>query len=132
VLITNPWRRVPAGTNGGVTLVGTACSVAGGVVIAALTIAMDVVSGISVVQPLRILAYGATCGCLGSVLDSVLGASLQITYFDERTKKVTSQPSVDTKLVCGSDILTNEQVNLVSTIITTALGGWVLAPTLLE
>jgi uncharacterized membrane protein len=132
VLITNPWRRVPAGTNGGITLIGTVCSVAGGLVIAALTLAMDVASGIFVIQPLRILAYGATCGCLGSLLDSVLGATLQITYFDERTKKVISQPSVDTKHVCGCDILTNAQVNLVSTIITTALGGWVLAPALLE
>jgi uncharacterized protein (TIGR00297 family) len=132
VLITQPWRRVPPGTNGGITLAGTLCSVAGGLVIAALTIAMDLVSGIPVVQPARILAFGMASGCLGSLLDSVLGATVQATYFDERAKKVTSQRSDEAKHVSGRDILTNEQVNLVSTIIATIVGGWVLAPQMLR
>jgi uncharacterized membrane protein len=133
VLITRPWRRVPVGTNGGVTLVGTACSLAGGLVIAVLTLAMDAISGTEIVQPGRILAYGTACGGLGSILDSVLGATIQVTYFDEETKRVVSSRSVAPKAkhVSGRDLLTNEQVNLVSTIITTALGGWLLAPWML-
>jgi uncharacterized protein (TIGR00297 family) len=133
VLITRPWRRVPVGTNGGITFAGTVCSLAGGLVIAALTLAMDAVCGTEIVQPLRILAYGAVCGILGSVLDSVLGATVQITYFDDRSKRVVSSLSVapNAKHVSGLDLLTNEQVNLVSTIITTAFGGWLLAPWML-
>jgi uncharacterized protein (TIGR00297 family) len=133
VLITKPWRRVPVGTNGGITWAGTACSLAGGLVIAALTVAMDAVSGIEIVQPWRILAYGTACGGLGSVLDSLLGATVQVTYFDDLTRRVVSSRTAtpNAKHVSGVDLLTNEQVNLVSTIITTALGGWLLAPAML-
>jgi uncharacterized protein (TIGR00297 family) len=133
VLITKPWRHVPVGTNGGITWAGTVCSLAGGLVIAALTVAMDAVSGIEIVQPWRILAYGTACGGLGSILDSVLGATVQVTYFDDLTKRVVSSrtSAPNAKHVSGVDLLTNEQVNLVSTIITTALGGCLLAPWML-
>lgn len=129
-LVTQPWRRVPVGTNGGVSVRGTLWSFAGGVMVGALTVAMDVVSGI---RPLNLVAmslYGGLCGLLGSMVDSILGATLQATYYDDETKLVYHHDSQlsSAKLVCGMPILNNEQVNLVSVILTTGMGGWWIAP----
>ena len=78
------------------------------------------------------VAYGAVSGLLGSVVDSVLGATLQATYYDTDTKLVyhhnSAQRPATAQLVCGRHLLTNEQVNLVSTAVTVYLGGWFLGP----
>jgi uncharacterized protein (TIGR00297 family) len=65
-LITNG-RPVPAGTDGGMTVLGTL----GGVVGAAA------IAGMSFVLGQRIPAALATAGVLGMVLDSLLGATVQ-------------------------------------------------------
>lgn len=135
-LITQPWRRVPPGTNGGITVVGLMCSLAGGIVVAATALGLDALSGLEPFQyqPYRILTLGALCGLIGSLVDSLLGATVQITYWDPDTKRVTSKPEKKTshQRICGNDWLTNEQVNLVSTLFTTMIGGWVLGPLLLD
>ena len=74
--------------------------------------------------------FATCCGLTGSLIDSILGATVQTTYYDSVTKKVyqfnDDRPS-STKAVAGVNILSNEQVNLVSVAITTWL-GMVLAP----
>lgn len=131
VLVTQPWKSVPSGTNGGVTLIGFFWSALGGFVIGLSTILFDMIVGLSPLNVLPLLAYSSTCGLVGSLLDSVLGATIQQTYYDPDSKLVYQED--DTKpssaqLVNGINILTNEQVNLVSVFLTTGLGGWVLGP----
>ena len=65
-LITNG-RSVPAGTDGGMTLLGTLGGMAGAGLIAGLA---------SVAEP-RALTAVATAGVFGMLLDSVLGATVQ-------------------------------------------------------
>lgn len=134
VLITN-LRKVPPGTNGGITWVGTGSSVLGGTIIGLLTVAMDGISGL---QPLynhyagNMILFGACCGFLGSMIDSFLGATVQATYYDVDEKRIYHASSkhrpTTAKLLCGKNILTNEQVNFVSALITSIISGWIIAP----
>lgn len=133
VLITQPWRIVPPGSNGGVTVLGTIMSVIGGACMGLGTAWMDWCSGITPVPTMNLLMLGTLCGLVGSLVDSILGATLQATYQnpDDRTiHHQASQPSY--KHICGIDLLTNVQVNLVSICITTLLGGWVFGPRIFQ
>lgn len=119
-------RRVPPGTNGGVSLLGTAASVAGGAFVGMLYYLSSLFSGS---QQLHVVTLGAITGLLGSVLDSLLGATLQATWFNTKTHKIcvesdahSSQPGAE-QLVCGRAVLTNEQVNAVSVVLTTVVSG---------
>lgn len=68
------------------------------------------------------------------MIDSILGAAVQQSLFDPDSKLSYQSNDDDTKsstakvVISGVDVLTNEQVNLVSIALTTVLGGWVLGP----
>lgn len=138
VLITQPWKRVPSGTNGGVSLLGFFWSALGGAIIGVSTVLLDSISGIlaasessSLHQAIRITVFSTCCGLLGSILDSLLGATLQQSYFVPETKMVYQEEDMrpeKAKLVAGINLLTNELVNVVSVALTCLLGGWVLGP----
>jgi uncharacterized protein (TIGR00297 family) len=131
VLLTKPWKRVPAGTNGGITVAGTLFSLVGGLLMGISTVAMDAVSGLSPLHLLQTTLFGGMCGLVGSMIDSFLGATVQATYWDDDAKIVHHADAhlpKSAKLVTGMNWLTNEQVNLVSVAVTTVFGGWVLAP----
>ena len=131
VLITQPWRRVPSGTNGGITLVGLVWSIVGGFIIGLSTILLDYLAGITPLHAISMLGFSSTCGLLGSLIDSLLGATIQQTYYDPDSKLVYQEedekPS-SAKLLLGINALTNEQVNFVSVALATAIGGWYLGP----
>ena len=133
LLITQPWKEVPSGTNGGVTMNGFFWSAMGGAIIGLSTVLMDALSGISITNAPSLVLFSLTCGLVGSILDSLLGATVQQSYFDPDTKMVYQEEDQKPKtasLVVGysMNILSNELVNLVSVVATTMLGGWVLGP----
>ncbi|KAL7482197.1 hypothetical protein ACHAW6_007888 [Cyclotella cf. meneghiniana] len=125
ILITSG-RRVPRGTNGGVTALGTAFSALGGFVIGAGAVSLDTINGLDI-KPLSYILFGTTCGVVGSIIDSLLGATVQATHYDKKTGCVHSCsfegdfPS-KTVLISGKNIITNAQVNVVSVLITSGLG----------
>lgn len=125
-LITQPWRRVPPGCNGGVTIEGFLWSTVGGSLVGVMAVVLDWMSGIPM-KPGRILVLCTLMGLLGSVLDSILGATVQATFWDESSKMIVQSGG---KRLAGLDLLSNEQVNLVSTAIATYIGGWVVGPML--
>lgn len=146
-LITNPWRIVPKGTNGGVTTTGLVASIVGGLFIGVVfytstsTLTADMKEEIiknasaegetlelieSSASQLWMIAISTFCGLFGSLLDSLLGATLQFSGVSMDHRDVIFEDpnkAKNMKRISGSHILSNDGVNFVSTMITCFLGG---------
>jgi uncharacterized membrane protein len=138
-LVTSPWRTVPRGTNGGVSLWGTVCSALGGCLMGLVCFFTDTTGTTTttmtnIAYAYQCLLYGGICGVVGSFFDSLLGATCQASYFDKDTKLVYSTQDHDVAVpptaqhTCGHDLLSNVQVNIVSTLLTMMLGAFVIGP----
>jgi uncharacterized membrane protein len=148
VLITRPWRVVPKGTNGGVTLAGLLAGVGGSAAIAATSVLfLTFCSGSTLTGPGTFLVLTAL-GTIGTLLDSLLGAILQASVVDRRTGKIIEGPGgvkvlvksrpkpptqsqeharnpsgEESRLVnSGADILDNNQINLLMASIVSITG----------
>ena len=134
-LITAPWREVPTGTNGGVTVAGTAASAAGGLVIGLTVWLVGLVMRTSWFLSPRLLTeappqwpvvfVGGAAGLLGSMIDSLLGATLQYSGWCSKKKLVVEEPSDTSTRISGLDVLSNHQVNFFAA----AFTGWIGART---
>jgi len=127
VLITT-WKRVPPGTNGGMSVVGTTASIAGGFIMG-LSLFCSLMAENVVCRSewlpllLSLLTCGSIGGGLGSLIDSFLGATVQESKYSQKQNVILSDDSAkrheaDVKTVSGLNILTNNQVNLLSSILT--------------
>ncbi|KAI8390076.1 integral membrane protein DUF92-domain-containing protein [Blakeslea trispora] len=134
ILITR-MEKVPPGTNGGVSTLGLAASLAGGALVgfsAALTLYLEQACyGFA----WELIVLGSFAGVGGSMIDSILGATVQESIYSEDQKKIVSEKrqGESIRVICGSPILDNHQVNLVTSVVTTmlcALLAHTLYPTL--
>ena len=122
-LVTS-WGKVPRGTNGGVTLVGVLCSFLGGMVVGvayfgALLLFVGFESFGDAISQSSVIVLGGLAGLWGSLLDSLLGATLQYSGYSEETRCVVHGPiSGDVKHISGWDVLDNHAVNFVSSLLT--------------
>jgi uncharacterized protein (TIGR00297 family) len=122
ILITT-LKKVPRGTNGGISSWGLFVSFAGGIFIGIfhylatiLFVDSDALFESPVQFPLILL--GGLAGLFGSIVDSFLGATLQ---FSGQTEDgyIVENPNEAVKKISGSfRILNNHSVNLVSCAIT--------------
>lgn len=113
------WRRVPAGTSGGITPIGTLAAVSGAMFVAILALSLGWTSAIA-----RHVALG---GVLGALLDSVLGATVQARRWCETCGRETERAIHDcgaaTRPYRGFGWLDNDLVNFLSN----AAGGLLAA-----
>merc|ERR1711928_278366 len=124
-LITT-FQKVPRGTNGGVTPAGLLSSVFGGLVIGFayfVGIMMSAASMDREIAPnqLLVILVGGLGGLLGSLLDSLIGASLQFSGKDAKTGKIVEVAREGVIPISGKMVLDNHSVNLVSSILTALL-----------
>lgn len=126
-------RTVPPGTNGGMSLLGTTASAAGGLFIGVVFWLMSFVVHVHPPVPQwPIVLVGLVSGFLGSLYDSLLGATLQASYYSQDRKCIVKDPKKrlndkSVQLVCGTDVLSNEAVNFIS-ILFTMITIFYLAP----
>jgi len=119
-LITT-WRSVPPGTNGAVSLVGLLASALGGASVGvAFCTATWLVASASVLARAPYLGQTVilctSAGFVGSLVDSVLGATVQ--YSGRRQNGViVERPEPGAEHICGLALLDNHGVNLLSSII---------------
>lgn len=120
VLVTAPWRKVPRGTNGGVTIEGLGYGL-----LASFLITVIAYLGLYFAAPYKIMNTPTALlvcgmGAFGSVLDSFLGATVQATVTDRNSGKVVEGPGGQrvkvldggSRVQLGRDILTNNGVNM--------------------
>lgn len=123
-LITT-FKRVRRGINGAVTKTGLLAAAAAGFVIGLSFVLMGLLTASCepdlVLKQLLVIPIATVAGLLGSVIDSLLGATLQFTGFCSLRQKVVGKPGPTVKKISGVDILDNNAVNLVSILLTSVL-----------
>ena len=125
-------REVPPGTNGGMSILGTVASLAGGAFIGLVFWLMSffTVTGDVPSNQFAAVIIGAVAGLLGSLFDSIMGATLQASYYSKNRKciikmnKKKHTADLDVIRICGSDVLTNEDVNFWSIALTCIVMYW--------
>jgi uncharacterized protein (TIGR00297 family) len=126
-LITT-FRVVSVGTSGGITSLGTFISFCGALFIGALAFVMNLGTG-----DWRLIAVCAFAGLLGSLFDSLLGATVQAIYFCDADQKETESRvhrcGNTTRLIRGWHWLDNDGVNFVASVfgsVVAAILAWYL------
>jgi uncharacterized membrane protein len=132
--LISSWARVPPGTNGGVTLLGLGAGAAGGLAMGLLQWAAGCISGefMGALQPAAgqaaaactgaqfWLLLGTAAGVTGSLIDSLLGATLQYSGWCSKTHRVVAQAAPLVQHISGRPVLSNNQVNALAALLTSS------------
>eukprot|EP01104_Vermistella_antarctica_P010814 TRINITY_DN2918_c0_g2_i1.p1 TRINITY_DN2918_c0_g2~~TRINITY_DN2918_c0_g2_i1.p1 ORF type:complete len:298 (-),score=23.63 TRINITY_DN2918_c0_g2_i1:28-921(-) len=127
ILITAPWRRVPRGTNGGLSFLGCAASVMAGLCIGVTCYVAGLLFGngaTASVPQWPLIPLGCLAGFVGSLLDSLLGATIQYSGFCSQTRRIVSTPSATTRHISGWPLVDNDTVNFLSAAMTSLIVAW--------
>lgn len=108
-------KQVSRGTSGGISLVGTAASLAGAIVIAGAAAYFDE----HPLGALRVILLVTVGGFSGALLDSLLGATVQAIYYDPSGNKVTERKIHNSQGLAleplrGKTWMNNDMVNFLS------------------
>jgi uncharacterized protein (TIGR00297 family) len=121
-------QRVPVGTSGGVSALGTLAALGGGLFIGAVALALEWIAALwqrasLPWMDLWLIPVAIVGGLVGSFFDSLLGATAQAIYYCDACQKETERTvhhcGARTRQIRGWRWLDNDLVNLISS----AVGG---------
>ncbi|KAN0030011.1 hypothetical protein ACTA71_008155 [Dictyostelium dimigraforme] len=133
ILITT-FKKVPKGTNGGLSSLGICASIAGGFFIGLMFYISSYYFNLAIYhkqqQLVSILLLSTITGLLGSLIDSLMGSILQLSLFSIDRKVIINNvdkllPNEKTIRISGTNILDNHQVNFLSSLLTSILSGFI-------
>ncbi len=127
-------KPVEPGTSGAVSLVGTLASASGAALIAVLTWFLRP-AGWYGLSGFELFVLITICGLAGSLVDSILGATIQAIYYCPSCRKETEKHPLhgcgtETHLIRGKKWMDNDWVNLGCTLTSSLLVvllGWLIA-----
>ncbi|MGB8648877.1 MAG: DUF92 domain-containing protein [Anaerolineae bacterium] len=127
-------RSVPIGTSGGITILGAMVSLFGGLfigviaVISIYAVSLFLPDWLGAAPPVLVRpaslfvlpVIGGVSGLLGSLFDSLLGATVQAIFYCDRCHKETERPrhscGAQTRLLRGYGWLDNDVVNFLASV----------------
>jgi uncharacterized protein (TIGR00297 family) len=109
------FKQIEAGQSGGISLLGCISSVLGSAFIAGICVILFRFSNAQEDISLAGFLTIVSCGIIGSLADSILGASVQAKYdYKNRIIEEKENHMENVKLVSGFRIINNDAVNLLS------------------
>ncbi len=114
------FKPVPAGTSGGITTIGTLGGLLGALVICA-SAWLSNADGMARFGLVSSFVFVGASGLIGSLLDSIFGATLQAQYYDPIRDKITERThsvredgtTIPNNLIKGHHWMDNDLVNLI-------------------
>lgn len=142
ILILHGFKSVPKGINGAISSYGTLCSIQGGLFISLVVVLcnifrfgiMNFFNSEKYVKliGLKIFFLGGFIGFIGSLIDSILGQTVQLTIYNktkkciiEKDNEAEAKKNGDELIYYGKDILNNSGVNLVTGVVTALMSGYI-------
>jgi len=125
-------KTVPPGTSGGITWLGTLAAMSGALLlgVAAALMSLFPFFSLPAVPPFSVVLAGLLGGTTGMLADSLLGATVQASYFCPKCNKPTESRlhncGTPTKLTRGLPLVNNDLVNVAGTAIGSIIGGLTL------
>ncbi len=117
-------RIVEPGTSGGITLLGTSASAAGGMLIGVSMLISLVVGQMILQQPLMpewwLIIAGLLGGLAGALFDSLLGATVQAIYrypSGKETERKVGRDGTPNTFLRGWRWMSNDMVNMLSSVV---------------
>lgn len=139
ILIINGFKTVPKGINGAISSYGTICSILGGLFISVIVVICNIFrlgilkfDKVIILISIKVIVIGGIIGFIGSLIDSLLGQTVQLTIYNatkqcviEKENEREAKENGDELKYYGKDILNNSGVNTITGLITALISAYI-------